>query len=444
MISNKRQKNLLVLGDKLADTLRRGNFSFWGTMLMVTFSFCQNVNAEHLSALTLEKIEKIALETAPEIAQIRYKEQALREAAVAAGELPDPTIQAGIINVPTDNFSLTQENMTQIKFSVAQAFPKGQSLSIKSQQKELMAKAEQFRGQNTKASILLTVRTEWLEIYYWTQAAKIVDEMMGTFKHLVDVTESMLAVGKTRQHDVLRAQLELSNIENRHIQIEQQIATLRARLGRWIGQEIAGLALPDRLPVWPQPPAQHLLQQKINQHPHIKSDASLVAASRQEVAHAEEQYKPGWNLGLHYGFRQGTNTGRTSRRADFVGAQVGFDLPIFTAQRQDRHLAQSLANLHATRELQESDYRKMTSEVGQQYALWQKLLRQAEHYQQRLLPEAKQYAEATLPAYQNLLSDFSTLVQAFIAQLDTQLKELRIRVDLSKTRAALLYLEGSD
>ena len=86
----------------------------------------------------------------------------------------------------------------------------------------------------------------------------------------------------------------------------------------------------------------------------------------------------------------------------------------------------------------------MTSEVGQQYAMWQKLSQQVELYQQRLLPEAKQYAEATLPAYQNLQSDFATLVQAFITQLDTQLKELKIRVDLSKARAALLYLEGGE
>ncbi len=418
---------------------------FCRAALLFALFYCSTPStyAQELSPeLSLEQIEQIALDTAPEIEQFKYKEQALREAAVAEGELPDPIFQAGIDNVPTDSFSFTQENMTQIKFGVAQSFPKGDSLAIKSQQKELMAKAEQFQGQNIKAKILLTVRLEWLELYYWIQTAIIVEKMRAIFKQLVGVTESMLAAGKNNQHDVLRAQLELSNIENRQILIEQQIMSTRAKLSRWIGVEKVKHVVPNQLPAWSKPPAEKMMRQIIHNHPHIKSDASIVNARRQEVAFAEEQYKPGWKLGLHYGFRQGKNTGRSGKRADFVGAQIGLDLPVFTAKRQDKRFAQSIANLHESRYAQESDYRKMTSEAGEHYAMWQKLLQQEEHFNKRLIPEAKQYAEATLPAYQNIQSDFATVVQAFIAQLDTELKELRIRIDRNKARATLLYLEG--
>ena len=53
------------------------------------------------------------------------------------------------------------------------------------------------------------------------------------------------------------------------------------------------------------------------------------------------------------------------RRADFIGAQVSVDLPIFTAKRQDKELAASLAELNATRDSELSDYRKMVSELSQ-------------------------------------------------------------------------------
>ena len=215
--------------------------------------------------LTLKKVEQVALNTAPEISQLRNKEEALREAAVAAGQLPDPKLQAGIINVPTDTFNLTQENMTQIKVGIAQTFPKGHSLSIKSEQKQLLAQAEQFKGLNTKAEILRTVRNEWLNLYYWIQAKKIIEENRVIFQHLVKVTESMLGAGKSNQHDVLRAQLELSQIENRQIQITEQIDTARARLARWVGKAMAREAKPNRLPHWPKPPSQQILEHQIMQ-----------------------------------------------------------------------------------------------------------------------------------------------------------------------------------
>ncbi len=394
--------------------------------------------------LTLKKVEQVALNTAPEISQLRNKEEALREAAVAAGQLPDPKLQAGIINVPTDTFNLTQENMTQIKVGIAQTFPKGHSLSIKSEQKQLLAQAEQFKGLNTKAEILRTVRNEWLNLYYWIQAKKIIEENRVIFQHLVKVTESMLGAGKSNQHDVLRAQLELSQIENRQIQITEQIDTARARLARWVGKAMAREAKPNRLPHWPKPPSQQILEHQINQHPHLRTDATLVAASHQGVQLAKQQYKPAWTVGLNYSFRQGNNPMMGGRRADFIGAQVSVDLPIFTAKRQDKELAASLAELNATRDSELSDYRKMVSELSQFWVVWQKLTKQAALYQKRLNPEAKQYAEATLTAYQNDQSDFPTVARAHVTELNTQLDGLKIEVERDKARVALLYLEGDD
>ena len=412
----------------------------------VTFLFAILLYGQIATAgtLTLEKVEQVALESAPELSQLRHKEQSLREAAVAAGQLPDPKLQAGIANLPTDTFSFTQENMTQIQVGIAQTFPKGRTLSIKSDQKELLASAERYKGLNTKADILRTVRNEWLNLYYWNQAARIVKENHDIFQHLVKVTESMLAAGKSNQHDVLRAQLELSRIENRQIKIAEEVDTARARLARWIGKPMANSIMPKSLPHWRKPLTLEALEQQLNRHPHLKADAQLVAASNQSVKLAEQQYKPGWTVSLNYGFRQGNNPMMGGKRSDFISAQVSVDLPIFTAKRQDKELASSLAEFNATRDQELSDYRKMVSDLSQFWAIWKKLTEQAVLYKNRLNPEAKQYAEATLTAYQNDQSDFPTVARAYVAELNTQLEGLRIEVERDKARAALLYLEGDD
>ena len=158
-------------------------------LILLNVLLNQNIFAKN--ELSLEKIERIAIKTSPELSLLRHKEQALYESSVAAAQLPDPKLQAGLINVPTDSFSLTQENMTQLKLGIAQVFPKGDSLAIKSEQKKILANAEKYGALNLQENILRIVRNEWLDLYYWRQANKIIIKNRKIFKHLVKVTESI-------------------------------------------------------------------------------------------------------------------------------------------------------------------------------------------------------------------------------------------------------------
>lgn len=85
---------------------------------------------------SLEFFEQVALKNAPELEEHEHTQKSLEASSIAANQLPDPTLQIGAINIPTDTFSLTQENMTQIKFGIVQTFPRGNSLNVKSQQKK--------------------------------------------------------------------------------------------------------------------------------------------------------------------------------------------------------------------------------------------------------------------------------------------------------------------
>lgn len=391
--------------------------------------------------LTLEYIEQVALDTAPEISEIKHKEKSLLDDAVAANQLADPKLHAGIVNLPTDTFSFRQENMTQILVGVSQQFPKGRSLSVSSMRQKMLAQAEGFRHLNTKAEILQIVRNEWLELYYWIHAANIVEENKRIFAHLVKVTESMLSAGKNNQHDVLRAQLEFSKAENMLIHIAEEIDTTRAKLAKWVGYEIAQEVYPNNLPNW-EIPNKEKLQANLNNHPHLKTDDSIIAASQQNVKLAKQQYKPGFIANLNYGFRQGNNPMTGGKRSDFVGLQLSIDLPIFPKNRQDKKLDSSVAELGAAKDAKLADYRTMESNLASYLTMWDKLSEQKIFYAKHLLPEAEQYAKSTLTAYQNNQSDFPAVARAYITELDTKLEELKVRVDRNKIRAALLYLEG--
>ncbi len=92
-------------------------------------------------AINLKQAEVLALQKAPELEQLQANKNALIQEAIADDQWVDPKLILGAINVPTDRFSFTQENMTQIQVGLMQQFPKGNSLGIRSLQDRLQASA---------------------------------------------------------------------------------------------------------------------------------------------------------------------------------------------------------------------------------------------------------------------------------------------------------------
>lgn len=408
-------------------------YLFWG---ITPFAFAQNL------PLTLTEAEHLAINQSPELRRLNASSQALRQQSIADGQLPDPQLAAGTINVPTDTFSFTQDEMTMVQVGIQQQFARGRSLKMKSQQTSALAKTELVKIKEQKLTLVRTVREIWLELYYWTKALHTLKTNESFYKELLQVTQSQYSTGKINQTDVVQVQLELSKLKNQIIQNKQQIAILKAQLGRWIGMNNVNRPLALSMPHWPSLPSMAKLQDRLKKHPVLQADAANVAASSFEVAYAKEQYKPGWLLGVGYGLRQGRMPDGTPR-SDMLTAQVTMDLPFFTANRQDRQLNASLNKLNATQMDRHIHYRDLLQSLNIQYTTWRHLLEREQLYNQQLIPEAKQNAKAALLAYQNATTELTTVLRAYSSELTIQLEHIQLQVERLKAHATLLYLKGT-
>ena len=98
------------------------------------------------------------------------------------------------------------------------------------------------------------------------------------FEDLVATTESLYSVGRNTRQDVLRAELELSRLDDRLIDIERHEAVARARLREWIGPA-AGRPLVAELPAWNAVPVIDDLLERLEDHPELRAaDAGLEYA----------------------------------------------------------------------------------------------------------------------------------------------------------------------
>ena len=391
--------------------------------------------------LTLSQIEILALANDPVVKAYQSNTTAFREKAVAADTLPDPKIKLGLMNFPTDTYKRDQEPMTQVQVGIQQMIPRGDSLEIKSRQMGFMADGEAAKAANQYRKVRQQVRHVWLEILYWEQAAKVVQQNRVLFKRLVNITRSQYATGRHRQQDVVRAQLELGMLDDRLSSIKTMIDKSRAKLSRLAGEDISGKALEVLLPGFPVVMEKQGIKDALESHPVMQMQSAMLSVSEQGVALARQSYKPSWMLDLTYGARDGNNP-NGSQRADFVSAMVMFDMPLFTGSRQDKYLGASQAKRQSAILTREDRKRGLIQKLDDAYATWLRLDERLQHYKKYLVPKAKENAKASLQAYQSERGDFTALMRAQIIELETLLKALRLRVDYKKSQADLLYLAG--
>ena len=394
--------------------------------------------AQQRVPLTIAEAEDIARGGEPGQRALIARAEATQEQAVAAGSLPDPVLRVGLANYPINGGSFSTEGMTQAQLGLRQSFPRARAQATA----RFRAEAESFsQGAAARGrDVLSAVRIAWLETYYSQQAWVLVSESRPFFADLVTITRSMYAVGRKTQHDVLRAELELSRLDDRLIETERARSEAQARLSRWLGED-AYRPVAMKLPDWAAPPSLETLKAGLDSHPSLAAARAGVTAQQAAVEIAEENKKPGWALDLGYGFRDGFLPDG-SPRSDFVSLSVSVDLPFFARNRQDRKLAAALGSRRAAIASEAELAARLSSELDAEYARWTDLTRRLELYETQILDQSKGQAQAALLAYQSDAGDFSDVMRGFIDDLNTRIEHVRLQVQRAQSHAVLANLGG--
>ena len=425
----------------------------WTVCLYALFSFAPPAAAD--AALTLEQAVAIAQDRDPWIAGNWLRQQALDAQSIAAGSLPDPVLSAGFANLPTDTFEFDQEEMTQFKVGISQVLPRGDSLALRRQQLALLGQQYPQQRAGRRARVRSEVSGRWLDVWRARETIRLIEQDKNLFVQLVDIAESKYtsALGGTRQQDLIRAQLELTRLEDRLVVLQEQRETARSALLGWLldpdeigqafyrhklTQELPSipLAMPELLATGDAVPPQRLAE-LFRAHPDIRSRDRELDASDTGIKLAEQRYRPQWRFNASYGYRDDDPLGND--RADFFSVGVAFDLPLFTTSRQDPQLRSARATRESIRTERGLLLRRMIAEFNTHHARLLRLEQRHTLYSSRLLEQMSEQAEASLAAYTSDDADFAEVVRAKIAELNGRIEALGISVRRQQTIARLNY-----
>lgn len=416
------------------------------------------------SFLTLELAIKQAQENDPWLVENQFIQGALESQSIAAGTLPDPVISLSLLNMPTDGFDFNQENMTQLKAGVSQMFPRGDTLRIQTKKLKLLSQQNPYLRADRKAQISVLVTELWLEVFNAKESIRLIEQDRDLFEQLLDISTASYstAFGGTQQQDVVRAQLELTRLDDRLTQLKQQQDVAQKKLSKWVsGQfveqyispdlaysnqlniKIDGKQLPQLILQQPQlmtleePELSEKLATYFVQHPSVLALESRIQASETDVELSKQKYKSQWGVNAAYSYRADQQSGRS--RADFLSLGINFDLPLFTENKQDKYVQAAVSQAEAIKTQKWLLLRKMIADFQASKVQLQRLEERSQLYQQQLLPKIHEQAEAALTAYTNDEGDFAEVVRARIDVLDAEIDNLAIDVDSQKAISQLNY-----
>jgi len=390
--------------------------------------------------LTLAEAEDLALAAEPGQLALEARAAALDERAIVAGELPDPMLRVGLNNFPLESGGFSTEGMTQAMIGYRQAFPAGKTRSLSYEKFGLLSDQMSENANARARGVRTATQNAWLELYFLAHADRLIRDSRPFFADLAEITRSLYAVGRKTQQDVLRAELELSRLDDRLIDIERRRGRARSALAEWIGEE-ARRPVATNFPRWNTLPPLTDLQQGLHQHPALLAANAQVDASDTDVKIADERSKPDWALDVGYGYREG-NLPSGEPRSDLVTIGVTVGLPFFRKKSVDSTLTAALQERSAARSSKLRLERELGSQLEAEHAQWRELTRRLDLYDTQILKQAKDQAEAALLAYQSDAGDFADVMRSYIGYLNTQIEHIRLSVDRAQTYAVLANLAG--
>ena len=397
--------------------------------------------------LALEDAIDIAIRIDPWIAQSIQLQGALLDESVAAGALPDPRVTLGAANLPTDTFDTGQENMTQATVGISQRFPRGDSRYLARNKKEELAESQSFQQEDRRELTVRAVTYLWLDLWNAQESIRLIDNNRGLFEQLADVAEVgyTSAIGGSLQQDIIRASLELTRLDDRLTVLHARLETAQEALGEWVGIDTFRLQVSERIP-------SNLLAGLTNTafdtndnsviaHPSIRATDQLIDARSIDIELARQAYKPEWTLSAQYGYRDQAPNGQD--RADLFSVGIGFDLPIFTGNRQDRTVSATIARREAAKSDRMLQVRRIRAEARAAAARIERLDDRIMLYRQTLLPQVEDQANAELSAYNNDNGDFAEAVRARIVELNAQIDFIEMTAERAKNLATFRYFTAS-
>ncbi|KVV48384.1 transporter [Burkholderia territorii] len=385
------------------------------------------------ASVSLDAALQAATDHSAAVGAARASIRASSEASVRAGQLPDPTLKAGIDNLPVtgqQKFTTGQDFMTMRRIGIEQEWVSGEKRRLRAALANEVVDRERAGYLVQLASTRQQTAAAWLNAIYAKQAVSLQQELVQHMTHELDATKASYRGAKATAADVTQAQAMLAQTQDQLLKARQTFQTALIGLSRWTATPVADVS--------GEPPAPRSYVSALPPEELREVQPVLVAASRDiEVADADtavanSNRSPNWTWEVAYQQRGGAYS-------NMVSIGVSIPLPIDRKNRQDRAVSEKAELATKARLMYEDAQRQVEADIRTQSAILASGRERIANLSSSLLPAAEQRVQLAAASYRAGTGSLADTFAARRARLDAALQVLDLRRDLSQTWAQLEY-----
>lgn len=390
---------------------------------------------EATATLSLQNALYIAEQRSQTLLAKEASAQASRELAIKASQLPDPTLQLSIDNIPFNGssaYSLNEDFMTMRSIGIAQTY----TSEAKRRAREKVFERSVDKANIAKSLSLTVVRKNtaqaWFASYYLQQIETLLIREKHEATLQVSAAEAAYRGGNGLQSDIFLARTAVAEIQDRIHQIQANLNNSKTTLERWVGNT-TNVLLSDAPDITRTAfDTEHLYHQVI-EHPDIALMMAEEAIVTAEAKAARQEKHADWTWSVMY-------SERGSNFSDMISIGVSVPLQWNQENRQDRVVAANLAKAQELRLEREEMTREHLAETERWLTTWKSNLMRLKDYEDTLIPLAKQRADAALSEYRGGTGELVDVLNARKIEITTRIEKLRIEMETADLWATLEYL----
>ena len=342
------------------------------------------------------------------------------------------------------------------KFALAQMFPWFGELNLKGDIALEAANAERERYEAKKLKLFFEVKDAYYEYYYLARVISVTEEHMQLVTYLEDVAETKYQTGTAHHGDVIKAQIELSEIEDRLRTLRDLRDPMVSRLNAALNRDFNVLlpwprAIPEEEVVFSN---EELLMWLKERNPELKSIDFEVAKEKAAIDLAKKDYFPNITLGVEYintnpALKPPSNpdTGEVPRVKDDgkdpVIAMFSINLPIWYSKYRAGEKEARMRYVAALKQRSERE-NSLIADLKMVLYNFRDTERKISLYRDSLVPKAKQSLDVIKQSFVVGGTDFLDVIDAERTLLEFQLSFERSLASRAQRLAQLEMLIGKE
>ena len=392
------------------------------------------------SSQSLANMIASAIEQDAQRQQFLSQSLALDDSAIAERAWLDPKLKVGVGGLPTNSFELNQDPMTNIAIGVMQQFERGNSRALKARQSEQQAKAVFIQSEQRVLEISNVLTRLWLELGFLQQERNILQKNQSLMHELTEVIETNYALGRQDTQDLLNAELQGLQFDEKLQANTQKRQVILAQLSEWVTgswlepEQFQKASNQLDWKTLTQKKAQmstQALEEIFHTVPLVKlADQSIAAVRQTQVEIAKQAYQPQFGVELMYGHRQAK--GMNGQPApDLMSAFLTLDLPLFTENDQEKTTSAAQHQMVSAKFKKTALIRQLHAQLQSHLVAQSNLESRIHRFEKHLIPKANARTAAIRRGYKNNTTELNELIQASNEALMLQLEKQRLITDLN-------------